>query len=168
MTTETNPSVHKKKAAGLYSIAVFKLGKGIVFLLVTWGIYALSDENLPQMLRDMLTAIRLNPEHQFFQGAFQKLAKITESNMLWVAGGTLAYACLAMVEGIGLFLRYFWAAYLAIAESAIFIPVEIYELSKTFTYGMLFLLGLNIFILVYLWRNRHRLFRHLHEHVPEG
>lgn len=154
----------KKGAAGLVSIASFKLGKGIFFLLVAWGVYALSDDNLPQVLRDLLHDLRLNPEHEAFKSAYKWLGSITENNLLWVAGGTLAYASLALTEGIGLFLRHYWAAYLTIAEAAVFIPLEVVDLSHRFRWGVAALFAFNIFILVYLWRNRQRLFHHIREH----
>jgi len=74
----------------------------------------------------------------------------------------VAYALLAVVEGIGLLLRYTWAANLAIAESAVFVPIEVYELSRSFSYSMLCLLCLNVLIVIYLIQNRERLFRHTH------
>lgn len=163
---QTTPS---KRTTTLFGIAAFKLGKGLFFFLVAFSIYCLSDDNLPDAFRSLLTTLRVDPGHKIFDRAFRWLGSITESNMLWVAGGTTAYAILALVEGIGLFMRYYWAAYLAIAESAVFIPLEVAELVHRFTWSMVCLLVLNIFILVYLWRNRHRLFRHIHEHgSPPG
>ncbi|MEI7729965.1 MAG: DUF2127 domain-containing protein [Verrucomicrobiota bacterium] len=152
------------RTAALSGIASFKLGKGLFFFLVAWAVYCLSDDDLHEAFSIVLLTFHQDPKLHAFDGTFKWLSTITESNMLWVAGGILSYALLAMVEGVGLFLRYYWAAYLAIAESAIFIPMEIVKLMNHFTWLMLGLLLLNIFILIYLWINRHRLFRHTHYH----
>jgi len=152
----------------LFGIATFKLVKGLFFIAVALGIYTLSNNNLPAEFRELVRWFHLDPETKFFTAIFKKLDAITEANMLVVAGGTFAYATLALVEAVGLFLRYSWAAYLTIAESAIFIPIEVYELTRKITVGMSALLALNILIVIYLWRNRRRLFRHHRFRQPDA
>src|SRR5262245_7183428 len=44
--------------------------------------------------------------------------------------GSVAYAGLFLVEGVGLLMRKVWAEYLTIAITASFIPLEIYELAR--------------------------------------
>lgn len=152
--------VQTRRAPTLYGIAIFKLGKGIFFLLLALGIYTLSDNNLPNEFRAFIQWFKLDPGHEFFQRVMLRLSRITEKNMLWVAGGTLAYATIALLEGIGLLLRFRWAAFLTIAEGAFFIPIELNELSHEITFGLLAILAINILIVVYLWMNRERLFKH--------
>jgi uncharacterized membrane protein (DUF2068 family) len=69
--------------------------------------------------------------------------------------------------------RVSWAGWMAIGESAFFIPIEIYELVHRaiperprpgHTVTVLIILGLNVLIVWYLFQNRHRLFRHHHHH----
>ena len=82
---------------------------------------------------------------------------------MWVAAGTFVYSLFSLVEGIGLIFRVGWAGWMAVLESAFFIPIEIYELEeKGFTWGVSVILVLNVIIVVYLVRNRERLFRHHH------
>jgi uncharacterized membrane protein (DUF2068 family) len=52
---------------------------------------------------------------------------------------------------------------LAIVESAFFVPVEIYELVKEFSWFMVAVAVINIGIVWYLYANRDRLF-HEHHH----
>jgi uncharacterized membrane protein (DUF2068 family) len=84
----------------------------------------------------------------------------------------------SLVEGVGLIFRAPWAGWLAIGESAFFIPIEIYELARHPKvaevynthpawwnhpkFGLLLVLVVNILIVWYLLQNRHRLFRHHH------
>jgi uncharacterized membrane protein (DUF2068 family) len=81
---------------------------------------------------------------------------------VWVAVGTLFYSMFSLVEGIGLMFRVGWAGWLAIGESAFFIPIEIHELTRRFSWPVFVILALNIFIVWYLFQNRERLFRHHH------
>ena len=45
-----------------------------------------------------------------------------------------------------------WAGWLAIGESAFFVPIEIYELAKKFSYYMLVVMIINVVIVWYLLR----------------
>ena len=91
--------------------------------------------------------------------------------ILMAAAGTLIYSLFSLVEAIGLMFRVSWAGWMAIGESAFFIPIEIYELlgrgnrasgRQGHPLMILTILAINIFILIYLYRNRARLFKHHH------
>ncbi|EEF57094.1 DUF2127 domain-containing protein [Pedosphaera parvula] len=152
----------KKRAPVLYFIIGFKLLKGLLLLLVALGVYSLSDNNLPEEFRSLLQFLHLDPEKQFFSTLANKLSDITPTNLLWVARGTFIYSLFSLVEGIGLVFRASWAGWLAIGESAFFIPIEVRELMHQlhFSWIIFSILILNIFIVWYLWANRHRLYRH--------
>jgi len=87
---------------------------------------------------------------------------------LWAAAGTLFYSLFSLVEGVGLMFRISWAGWLAIGESAFFIPIEVYELSRRskFSWWLVAVLVINVFIVWYLFKNRHRLFVHHHHATP--
>jgi uncharacterized membrane protein (DUF2068 family) len=154
----------KKRAPTLYIIIAIKLAKGLIFLLLAFGVYKLSDDNLPEVFRKLLESLHLDPEKRFFTELAGKLETITEAKMVWVAGGTFIYSLFSLVEGVGLIFRVPWAGWLAIGESAFFIPIELYELMKRFSWGVLIILGVNVLIVWYLFQNRRRLFRHHHRH----
>jgi uncharacterized membrane protein (DUF2068 family) len=153
----------RKRAPTLYLIIAIKLVKGLIFLLLAFGVYRLSDENLPDIFRQVLEFFHLDPEKKFFTELAGKIETISESRMVWVAGGTFIYSLFSLVEGVGLVFRVSWAGWLAIGESAFFVPIEVFELMKRFSWGLVIILGLNVLIVWYLFQNRRRLFRH-HRH----
>ncbi|HEY5914835.1 MAG TPA: DUF2127 domain-containing protein [Verrucomicrobiae bacterium] len=152
----------KKRAPTLYAIIGIKLLKGALFVSLAIVAYALSDNDLPAELSKALHVLRLNPERKFWANLAAQVGKLSEANVLWTAAGTLVYSMFSLVEGVGLMFRVSWAGWMAIGESAFFIPIEIYELSHKFTLFVLVILGLNILIVWYLFQNRGRLFRHHH------
>jgi uncharacterized membrane protein (DUF2068 family) len=93
-----------------------------------------------------------------------------------VVTGSFLYSLFSLVEGVGLIFRVPWAGWLAIGESAFFIPIEIFELVRRHRsempnparpellsnpqFGLLIVLAINVFIVWYLYTNRKRLFRH--------
>ena len=158
MSKETAPI--RKRATGLYTIITIKLVKGIVLLFIALGIYSLLGEDLRMEFDRFLRWIRLDPEHEFFTDLGRKIQRITPDNIRWVAWGTLLYGLLLLVESVGLMFRSSWAVWLAIGETAFFIPIEIYELMHGYSLALLVILGINLLIVLYLVRNRQRLFRH--------
>lgn len=154
----------KKRAPTLYFIIVAKLIKGVLFLLLALGVYHLHDKNLPDQFRQLLEFFHLDPERKFFVDLAVKLGGITKSNVVWIATGTLLYSVFSLVEGIGLIFRVPWAGWLAIGESAFFIPIEVRELVLHPHWYFLSVLAFNVLIVWYLYANRVRLFRHHHRH----
>jgi uncharacterized membrane protein (DUF2068 family) len=162
----------KKPAPTFYAIIVMKLLKGLLFVTLALVAYTLSDNDLPLEFKNLLHHLRVNPERKFFADLAVEVGKLTEARVLWAAAGTLVYSLFALVEGIGLMFRVTWAGWLAIGDSAFFIPIEIYELlhhfkdpqKKGVPVPLLIILALNILIVWYLLQNRQRLFRHHHAH----
>jgi uncharacterized membrane protein (DUF2068 family) len=159
-------------AAGLYSIITLKLGKSLLLFGLTLGIYSLMDEDLRSEFERFLHWVRLDPEHQFFADLGAKLQVMTPANVRWIASGTLIYGLLLLVESVGMMFRVFWAAWLAIGETAFFIPIEVYDLMRDFSSAVFIILVVNMAIVWYLVKNRNRLFHHIshstgHSAVPE-
>ncbi len=166
-----------KAAPTLYFIVLLKLGKGTLLLLTALGIFALSGHDLSDAFDEFLRWVHLDPEQKFFQNIGVQLDKITPANLRAVEVGTLLYGLLLTGGGLGLAFRAHWAVWLAIGESAFFIPVEIYELARRLSadpitvrprpdmfhhpeLGLSILLGVNILIVFYLYKNRDRIFKH--------
>ena len=165
--SEAESKAVKKRAPTLYVIIAIKLLKGVLLVMLGAGVYSLTDNNLPEVFRDLLLFLHLDPEKKFFADLTSKIAAVSASNLMWLAGGTVLYSLFSLVEGVGLIFRVSWAGWMAIGESAFFIPIEVFELMHRTTlretWSVFAVLTLNIFIVWYLLQNRHRLFRH-HQH----
>lgn len=169
------PEPKPKRAPTLYIIAAIKISKGLLLLLTALGIFALAGKDLSGVFEAFLRWIHLDPEKRFFANIGDWLDTITAANMNAIASGTLFYGLFLLASGTGLALRAAWAIWLAIGESAFFIPIEIFELTRhrapetdmhrVFTHpklGLTILLIANVIIVWYLYKNRERLFRHHH------
>ena len=155
----------KSRAAGLYTIIAVKLGKAILLLLLALGILSLIGDDLVARFDKLLRFVRLDPEREFFVELGHHIESITPAGLKQLASGTLLYAFLLLVESIGLMFRTVWAGWLAIGETAFFIPVEITKLIASFTWTVTLILVVNSLIVLYLVRNRRRLFHH-HGETP--
>jgi len=166
MATEIKPV--KKTAPMLYFIAAIKLIKGVAFLLLALGVLTLANKDLSDVFDQFLRWVHLDPERTFFARIGDWLDTITPTNVREVASGTFLGGMFLLIEGIGLSFRAKWAIWLAIGESAFFIPIEIFELIPRpnvphhYSTGLLIVLIINVAIVWYLFKNRERLFRHHH------
>ncbi len=171
-----NPTPSPKRAPTLYLIAGIKIGKGLLLLLAAMGIFALAGKDLSDTFDTFLRWIHLDPERRFFANIGDWLDTITPANLKFIASSTLLFGVFLLTVGLGLALRFRWAIWLSIGESAFFIPIEIYELARRrapettdahhmFAHpkiALAALLAVNVFIVWYLYQNRARLFRHHH------
>jgi uncharacterized membrane protein (DUF2068 family) len=166
-----------KRAPTLYFIATLKLVKGSLLLLTALGIFALAGRDLGDVFDQFLRWLHLDPEQKFFLSIGEWLDHITPGNVRVAELGTLLYGLLLIGGGLGLAFRAKWAVWLAIGESAFFIPIEIYGLVRQLgpdpTYrshelfrhplaGLLIVLAVNVLIVCYLYKNRNQIFRHHH------
>ncbi|MFZ0828573.1 MAG: DUF2127 domain-containing protein [Verrucomicrobiia bacterium] len=168
MAEDTKVVEVKKRAPTLYFIIAVKLIKGVLSLLLAFGVYKLAGADLSDYFDRFVHWVHLDPENRFLTDIGDRIDQITPANVRLWATGTFLYSLFALVEGVGLIFRMPWAGWLAIGESAFFIPIEIYELVRHpggehhRSAVLLIVLILNIIIVWYLYANRKRLFRHHH------
>jgi len=150
----------RKRAPTLYIIGVGKVLKGLLFVVLAITAYNLSDNDLPSDYQHVLKVLRFNPERKFWSDLAVRVGNLTEHEVVQFAVGTLIYSLFSLVEGAGLLYRVKWIGYMAIGESAFFIPIEVHHLIEKFSKSVLIILIINICIVWYLYRNRERLFGH--------
>jgi uncharacterized membrane protein (DUF2068 family) len=163
-----DPSFVRKRAPALLAIITLKSVKAVLLLSLAVGFFSLIGQDLHRQFDDMLRYIHVDPERHFFADLGLQLQKITPTNLRWAASGSLLYSLLLIVESAGLISRSWWSVWLAIGETAFFIPIEVFDLADHFSWIVTIILVLNIFIVTYLVRNRDRLFRHHHPHAGGG
>ena len=152
----------------LYFISGIKILKGLVLLFAALGIFALAGKDLEELFNQLLRWMHLDPENRFFSNIGDWLDTVTPTNVRVLASGTFLCGLFLFVLGLGLAFRAKWAIWLAIGESAFFIPIEIFELVHRqesphyHPVGLLIVLVINVIIVWYLLENRQRLFRHHH------
>ena len=128
--------------------------------MLAMQVYSLVGEDLRPRFDEAVRRLRIDPETEFFEHLGNRIDAITPVNLGWAATGALLYGLLSVAEGVGLALRVRWAGLLVVAESGFFVPLETYSLIRNPSLTIGAILILNIAIVIYLHRNRDRLFRH--------
>ncbi len=79
-----------------------------------------------------------------------RLFSLSSGRIKLVGLGVSAYALLEGVEAIGLWLQKRWAEYLTFLATTIFLPLEVYELTKRLSWFKIVALVVNLAIVLYL------------------
>ena len=146
----TNSARRKNHDRGLWLIALFKLVKAALLLVVAIGALKLIHDDVAQTVAGWVAAIRIDPENRFIHRLFVKLAQIDDRKLEAISAGSFFYATLLSVEGVGLWMEKRWAEYLTVIATASFVPLEIYELVERLTVTRVLLLAFNIGVVIYL------------------
>jgi len=146
----SNPVKRKKHDRGLWLIALFKLVKAALLLVVAIGALKLIHDDVAQTVAGWVASIRIDPENRFIHRLFVKLAQIDDRKLEAISAGSFFYATLLAVEGVGLWMEKRWAEYLTVIATASFIPLEIYEIIERLTVTRVLLLAFNIGVVIYL------------------
>ena len=149
-----------RHAPTLWAIITIKLLRAALMIYLAVGAYKLVGHDLRPPFEKAVRFVRLDPETDFFERLGTRLDAVKPGSVAWVATGALLYGILSLAEGVGLMFRVRAVGWLVLAESAFFIPVECNALLQNFTTAIFLVLLFNVLIVVYLWRNRERLFKH--------
>jgi uncharacterized membrane protein (DUF2068 family) len=133
--------------------------RGVLLLALAYGVYKFdgSRNALQQVFQTYLPLLkpvgdRLGVDLQDAGPVrlIQKALNTSHSTLHWVALGVLAYGALELLEAVGLWLMKRWGEYVAVVGTAIFIPLEVYELIERQTWIRISAMVLNVFAVVYL------------------
>ncbi|HEY3252934.1 MAG TPA: DUF2127 domain-containing protein [Polyangiaceae bacterium] len=149
---------------GLLLIGVLKLLKGLALLLLGVGLLSLLHRDAANAVRHWIEFFRLDTHARLIEELLAKVAGINHQTMRRLGVGTLLYAAVFGVEGVGLVLGKGWAEYMTTGVTVSFLPIEVYEL-VVHPSGMKALVTLiNIAVVIYLVleiRRRRRANEHL-------
>jgi len=143
---------------GLRVVAAVEAAKGLLVLAVGAGLLSLVHRDVQAIAEHIVRAFHLNPASRTPQVFLELAANLTSSRLQLLALGATAYASLHLVEAWGLWRGRRWAEWLGVLAGGLYIPFELYEVTKSVTWIRLGVLVVNIAIVVYLasvlWRAR--------------
>ena len=138
------------KSRGILLIALFKLFKGILLALVAFGTLRLIHRDIHETLLNWTHHLHIDPGGHRANALIGKVSGVSLTQLKEIAAGEIFYAGLLLTEGIGLLLRRRWAEYITVISTALFIPLEIYELVEKLSPVKLVVLAINVAIVWYL------------------
>jgi uncharacterized membrane protein (DUF2068 family) len=144
------PNLRGWFGAELRFVALIEFAKGALVLIAGAGLLAFAHRGLLDVAEELLLHLHLNPASRI-PGIFVALVDRITSYDLWLlATGAAAYAVVRIAEGYGLWHDRAWAEWLGAVSGLVYVPFELYALSKGVTLLKITTLALNVLVLAVL------------------
>ncbi|HXC66237.1 MAG TPA: DUF2127 domain-containing protein [Nitrospiraceae bacterium] len=135
---------------GLTVIAVFKVVKGLLLLFLGLGFLKLMHAEIATLFSLLIEALHLNADSRLIHALVLKVDALQPHTVLLAALISLGYAVILLVEGVGLWVEFTWAAYLTVVSTSLLLPFELYETIEQVSILRIGVLLLNLVIVLYL------------------
>lgn len=147
---EVPHGAHQKHDRWIMLIGIFKLVKGVLFVLLGIGALKLIHRDIVDVLTRWLLDIHFDPESKFVNLILDEAAKIDEHRMRLISIAIFCYAGLDFIEGTGLVLEKTWAEFFTLILTASFLPWEFFEILRHPTWVKAGLTLVNVLVVAYL------------------
>jgi uncharacterized membrane protein (DUF2068 family) len=144
-----------RQAIILRTLGVERLFRAIVLALAAWAVWkfrgtrgaiqATLDRDLPIFRAAGFKVDQMSAIHEL-----EKALAAKPSTLALITVMLAAYAMLQVVEGVGLWLLKRWGEYFAVVATSVFLPLEIYDLTKGITMTRVVTLTINVAAVIYL------------------
>ncbi len=155
----TESEKHSRRTAGLVLIALFKLLKATMLILVAVGAFHLVHHDAADSIGDWAVSLGLDPDGRLIRKAIAYVGNVNDEWLKRIGAGAIATAILFLIEGGGLLTGQRWAEYMTVTITSLLIPLEIYEIVQHMTWVRVGTLVINLVAVAYLiWllRRQHK------------
>lgn len=142
--------VKKSGDLWIFLIGIFKLIKGLALLIAGFGLLRLLHKDVAEVARHWVTVLRVDPDNRFIHSALVRIFNVTPKQLRELSVGTFIYAAIFLTEATGLLTRRHWAEYMTLISTALFLPLEFWEMHLHFTLLKLAVTLVNLAIVWYL------------------
>jgi uncharacterized membrane protein (DUF2068 family) len=134
-------------------IAIFEVFKAFLAVLAGLGLISLLHHDVQALATELEQALHLDLHRPFAIMLIQKVDSLHSNQLLAMLGLVLCYATLRLIEAIGLWFETTWAKWLAVISGLMYLPLELYELTRSVTMIKLAVTLLNILVVLYISRD---------------
>jgi uncharacterized membrane protein (DUF2068 family) len=144
-----------RQAIIVRALAVERWIRALLIALAAWAVWsfhgargsiqAALDRDLPLLRSTGIRVDQMTAIHELERALATKPSTLTLITLALVA-----YAVLEVVEGVGLWLLARWGEYFAVVATAVFLPLEVHDLTKGITLTRAVTFSINVAAVVYL------------------
>jgi uncharacterized membrane protein (DUF2068 family) len=134
----------------LRTVAVFEAIKGLLVLMIGFGLMSLLHRNNEQLAQQIIAHFHLNPEHHYSRIFIDLAGQLNDARLWMFAGFALLYTVVRFIEAFGLWHARPWAEWFAALSGAIYIPFELHELWHRPSWLTLVTLLVNIAVVAFM------------------
>jgi len=143
-------SSSNKHVRGLHMVALFEGAKGLLVLMVGFGLLSFIHKDVNELAMDLVEFFHLNPTSHYPRIFLDLTGHLTDTKLWFMAIAAVTYSVVRMIEAVGLWLEKKWAEWFAILTGSMYIPVEIFEVTRRVTWSRVTVLIINVVVVSYL------------------
>jgi uncharacterized membrane protein (DUF2068 family) len=147
MTFMSRPSAF---SFGVRAVALLEGTKALLVLFAGFGLLSLIHHDVGSAAAGLVRHMHLNPAHHYPHIFIDAVNNLTDSRLIGLAGLALLYSVVRGIQAYGLWHERIWAEWFGVVSGAIYLPIEIYELTKGVTWPRMLVLALNICVVLFL------------------
>lgn len=144
----------KKHETFLKIIIIEKFTLGIIAALLSFGVIIFINKDMEEFANQIVDYFDLDMDNSYIEAMITGIGMIKNRTMIVVSIGMVSYASLNLAMAYGLHRRKRWAEWLTVIATALFIPLEIYEIIQEQTLIRIGILILNCAIVYYLAKHK--------------
>jgi uncharacterized membrane protein (DUF2068 family) len=131
-------------------VALFETFKGLLGLFAGVAVFFMTHQNIQLTAGKLVRQLHLNPEHTFSKIIIEAAANLTDNRIRFLVFFALLYAFMRFVEAYGLWFARRWAEWFALISGCVYLPIELFELAKGFTWLKIGLIVINLVVVLYM------------------
>jgi uncharacterized membrane protein (DUF2068 family) len=131
-------------------VALLEGAKGLLVLLAGFGLLSFIHKDIHEAAMRLVEHFHLNPANHYPQIFLDLTERITDTRLWAMACAALIYAIIRMAEAAGLWLGRKWAEWFGVLTGGMYIPVEMYEVTRSVTWPKVTVLAINCGVVTYL------------------
>jgi uncharacterized membrane protein (DUF2068 family) len=131
-------------------IGIGKIVQGVLLFVLAVGALRLIDRAADMEVARGLAHLSIDLDSPWVQRLLDRLGEVDSHQLKTVGAGSFAYSLILLVEGSGLCLRKRWGHYFTVFVTASFLPFELYECFRHFSWPPVAVLLVNVAVLAYL------------------
>lgn len=136
--------------SGLRTIAVFEGAKGALVLVAGFELLSFIHKDLHYAAIRLVEHLHFNPAKHYPRIFLDLTEHVTDSQLWAFAIAALTYSVVRFVEATGLWLGRKWAEWFGVLTGGMYIPIEIYEVTRAVSWPNVTLLAVNSAVVFYL------------------
>lgn len=145
-----SPSDHQPSEIGIRSVAIFEASKGVVVILAGLGCFSLIHHDAAAIAEQIADQLHFNPSLHITRIFIDAADNLTDARLALLALLSLLYSSMRFIEAYGLWRERRWAEWFATISGGVYLPVEITELVRGFSWIKVTILAINLVIVVYM------------------
>ena len=135
---------------GLRAVSIFEAAKGVLVLLLSLSLYTFAHHDFRLIAAAFEKRWHLDLRLHIPGFVRMLMQYLTDARLHLLVFVAVIYALMRFVEAYGLWFQRRWAEWFALWSGGVYLPVELYELAKGFSWLKLGFLAANLLVVLYM------------------